>query len=118
MTRIEDIDWSEVEEFYGWMVRLCCLLDGSIVGGCRTLDHNEAVGGTPGSKHTFNGGWGMAADIWFDSPNVRDRAIELTRKHKPNYHCYTGSTQNPYAPNRLHVQGWKVGELPSWRINR
>jgi len=47
---------------------------------CRCRNHNLAVGGVDGSKHT----WGLAGDITITSPNLKDdlkKAVVIASKH-------------------------------------
>ncbi len=103
------IDWVDVGEFVLWCWQLCCWYGGSVTGGCRTEKRNALVGGHEKSKHQFGSGWGEAIDIVFDTPEGRQMAVERTERERPEYHTYVGEH---YEPTRLHVQGWKVGELP------
>lgn len=110
-----DIDIPRTMRFWEFiLVDLCLLGGGSLTGGPRTLDRNELVGGHKESRHLFQFGHGMAADLMFDSEAGRDRA--LTAVHARGYHPFVGIT---YARYQLHVQcvppGVKilrVGESP------
>ena len=86
-------------------VDICQQYEASVTGGCRTAKRNQHVGGSEGSRHTFEGGWGLACDFWFDDPNDRQparRALE-----EAGYYTYVGPA---YEAHRLHVQGFRAGD--------
>ena len=86
---------------------VCQVYRASLVGGPRTPERNRVVNGSPESKHTEAGGWGCAADLWFDLAHSRDGAIEALHDH--GWHTYVGPH---YSPRRLHVQAFAYGVAP------
>lgn len=86
---------------------VCQVFGASLVGGPRTEKRNDAVNGSEGSKHTERGGWGCAADLWFDVSHSRDSAVEALTSL--GWHTYVGSS---YSPRRLHVQAFAYGLTP------
>lgn len=114
MTTTEDqVDWTQVEQFLGFVWRLCLRHAGSVTSGCRTSARNLLKGGHAKSKHTFTGGWGMACDLMFDRAESREPAIEECRA--AGYHPVV---QEHYHPAQLHVQGWAYGRLPTWLVQK
>ena len=107
---VEQVDWTVVERFLGFVWRVALQYNASVKSGCRSSVHNLEVGGHPQSKHTFHGGWGMGVDLWFDDPDDRPKAIE--RLAAAGYHPVVKSH---YKKQQLHVQGWAFGEEPLWR---
>ena len=105
-----EIDWrGVVARFLVDMEQLAFYYNGSITSGCRTPARNLQKGGHVDSKHTFAGGWGMARDFMFDTPEDRDAAFKEA-KNKGWYPVILES----YHPAQLHVQGWPFGVFPTW----
>lgn len=93
--------------FYADVAWVCQVFGASVVGGSRTDKRNRAHGGKDDSKHLERGGWGCAADLWFDLAHQREAAIEALEQL--GWHTYVGPH---YASQRLHVQAFAYGVRP------
>lgn len=85
----------------------CQVFGASVTSGPRSDQHNADVGGQPDSEHTQSGGWGCAADLWFDLEHHRDLARESFASL--GWHTYVGPD---YHSKRLHVQAFAYGVKP------
>lgn len=96
------------KDFLWFVWELCLDYGGSITSGCRSTGRNADVGGSPKSKHTFSGGWGLACDIAFDTEADTERAKQYIARDR-RYHLYH---PDKYGPKRIHLQAFKVGYAP------
>lgn len=103
-----------IAEFGVFCWHLCNDFGASEQSGYRTEKHNNSVGGMALSKHAYLGGWGLARDLHFDTPEGRDEAVgRILDRRADGYRC------KPYLANplRLHLQRFPVGVLPQDFLN-
>lgn len=96
------------KDFCWFVWELCLDYSGSVTSGCRSVKRNASVGGSPLSKHTIKGGWGLACDVVFDTALDCEAAKEHIKRDR-RYHVYH---PDKYGPKRIHLQAFRVGYAP------
>jgi len=102
--RVSELPVEDVKNYLWFIHKMCLFYDASLTGGPRTVERNRLVNGSPGSKHTFAGGYGCASDLVLEDPS-RLTALEA-EVVREGYHFYRGPG---YSDGQCHIQMLKVG---------